>query len=261
MSETNPARPSSGRPNPGTRAGAARGHGWWPYVLPYFAFLGVVELCRVLPAEVGGWVALLAKPAVPAGLLVYFAARGAYPELRGVGFGPGGRVLDAIVGVALAALWMAPYLVFDAIRPADPAAFDPEQLGPSLVGVTLGLRMLGYALVTPVFEELFIRSFVMRYSEVFQRRGDFRRVPLARFTLKSFTVTVVLFTLGHQPWEWWVAIPWVALSNLWFYYRKDLYAVIVLHGATNASILLAAWLWSGRFVDASGAPLSLWFFV
>ena len=28
-------------------------------------------------------------------------------------------------------------------------------------------RMLGYALVTPLFEELFIRSFVMRYAEVY----------------------------------------------------------------------------------------------
>ncbi len=35
------------------------GHGWWPYVIPYLAFLGVVELGRRLPEDLALWVLLL----------------------------------------------------------------------------------------------------------------------------------------------------------------------------------------------------------
>ena len=37
--------------------------------------------------------------------------------------------------------------------------------------------------------------------------------------------------------------------------------MILVHAATNATILAAVSLWSGVLTDASGKPLSLWFFV
>jgi CAAX prenyl protease-like protein len=237
-----------------------QGHGWWPYVVPYFAFMATIEVVRRLPED---WApaGLLLKPAVPGVLMLYYFSRGAYPELRDVSLGLGGRILDVAVGIGLAGLWMAPFLFFDALRPAQTEVFDPEQLGSQRVAWVLGLRVLGYGLVTPFFEEIFIRSFVMRYADVFRTRGDFREVALARFTWTSFVTTVVLFTIGHLPWEWWVAVPWVVLTNFWFYYRKDLYAVIVVHAVTNISILTAAILGSHSFTDASGRTLSLWFLV
>lgn len=242
-------------------AARERGHGWWPYVLPYVAFLGVVELGRRAPEDLAPWLLVL-KPGIPAALMVYFLLRGAYPELRARRSGIGSRLSDVAVGLVLAALWMAPYIAFTGLRPDATDAFDPMQLGESMVPAVLGLRMLGYGLVTPFFEELFIRSFVMRYSEVYSSHGDFRDVPLAHFGWTSFIVTTVIFTLGHVPWEYWVAIPWVVLTNLWFYYRKDLYAVILVHATTNAAILLfVAWA-DGLLFDAQGGlGLSLWFFV
>ena len=69
------------------------------------------------------------------------------------------------------------------------------------------------------------------------------------------------FTLTHLPWEYWVMVPWATLSTLWFYWRRHLVAVIVLHAATNGTILLAAALASGVFQDGEGNPLPLWFFV
>ncbi len=243
------------------RAGEGQGgHGWWPYVLPYAGFLAAVETFnRVLPEALAP-LGLILKPAVPAGLLLYFAWNGAYPELRRPRLDPAGRILDILAGLLLAGLWMAPFIWLPALRPEGPG-FDPEQLGESLVPLTLGLRLFGYALVTPLFEEIFIRSFVMRYSEVYAQRGDFRQVPLARYSLRSFVTTIVVFTIGHVPWEWWVAVPWVALSNLWFYYRRDLWALVLLHATTNAALVAAAVLLSGVFEDADGTGISLWFFV
>ena len=206
-------------------------------------------------------VGLFLKPAAPGLLILYWARRGAYPELRGRPLDLGWRSLDVALGVVLAALWVAPYVFVDAIRPAEASPFDPAQLGEGAVVWVLGLRMLGYGLVTPFFEEIFIRSFVMRYADVFSSRGDFRSVPLARFTRVSFVTSVVVFTIGHVPWEWWVAVPWVVATNLWFYWRKDLYAVITVHAATNASILLAAIVWGDSFTGATESPLTLWLFV
>ena len=189
-----------------------------------------------------------------------------------------------IVGVALAALWVIPYLWIPAIRPGhfeevlfrwgvpflgapevDPGpiagGFDAEMLGASLVPVAVAMRMVGYGLVTPLFEELFMRSFVIRVAEVWGSDRDFRDVPIGFYSRKSFVAVIVIFTLAHLPWEYWVMVPWAILSTAWLYYRRHLMAVVVLHAATNASILVFVALASGFFSDGAGGRLSLWFFV
>jgi membrane protease YdiL (CAAX protease family) len=242
------------------------GHGWWPYVLPYFAFMLTGEFAAGLP-ESAAPVMLFVKPGVPAALMLYFWRGGAYPELRGFRFLSLGALLDVLLGIALAGLWMAPFLffpsllVFEFMRPDTEVGFDSALLGASLVPLALGVRMLGYGLVTPFFEELFIRSFVMRYAVVYRGDGDFRDVPMALFTWGSFITTLVILTFTHVPWEYAVMFIWSLCTNLWFYYRKHLFAVIIAHGVTNASILLAAILAEGSFLDSEGNPLSLWFFV
>ncbi len=254
-----------------TRA-SHEGHGWWPYLLPYVGFLLAVEVAgRITDWEVRGGlpvgtglVMLAVKPAVPLALIAHFWRNGAYPELRGAlaGLGgAGGVASDVAVGLALTALWALPYVWFPGIRPEDTSGFDADQWGASMRGVALGLRMAGYALVTPIFEELFIRSFVMRYADVYGTREDFRDRPIATYTQRSFIVTIFVFTIGHVPWEWWVAVPWVALTNLWFYRRRNLASIMIVHGVTNAALLLLAIFGDGWFTDADGTPLSLWFFV
>ena len=248
------------------------GHGWWPYLLPYVGFLLAVEVVgRIGDWEVRGAVPagtglfmLAVKPAVPLGLIAWYWRKGAYPELRGALAGLGGArgvASDVAVGLALTVLWALPYVFVPSIRPEDTSGFDATQWGAEWAAVALGLRLFGYALVTPLFEELFIRSFVMRYGEVYGSARDFRDVPIATYTARSFVITTVVFTLGHVPWEWWVAVPWVALTNVWFYHRRSLLAVMIVHGVTNAALLLLAIFGDGLFRDADGSPLSLWFFI
>jgi CAAX prenyl protease-like protein len=239
------------------------GHGWWPYLLPYVSFLVLVEVGHRVPDDLSPLM-LVVKPLVPAALMLHYFRNGAYPELRGFRWG-GGAGLDVLVGLFSAALWMLPFILFDSVRElmgVDPSqGFDPEQMGGSLVPLALSLRMLGFALVTPFFEELFIRSFVMRYSEIYPGPGDFRDLPLARFTLRSFLASTVIFTAGHLSWEWPVALAWISLTNLWFYRRGHLMSVVVVHAVANASILVFVALFSGSFQDGRGNPLPLWFFL
>lgn len=215
------------------------GHGWWPYLGPYALFLALVEIGGRLPESVAGWW-LPVKVVLPALLLAYFVARGRLPELRGYRPGPLGALLDIGCGVLIAVLWVAPFLVFSSLPRAEAGdAFDPDQLGASLRGLVLGVRLIGFAGVTPFVEELFVRSFLIRFVEVYGSGGDFRKVPIGRFGWASFIVTVLWFVFTHVRWEWPVALVAGVIFNLWLYRRRHIGSVIVAHAAANASI----WIW------------------
>ena len=224
------------------------------------AFLGLLELATRLPNGVQAWM-LVPQVAIPGGLILYFGRQGSYPELRGYRGGAGAFALDVLVGLAGAALWMAPYLVFDSLRPDPADGFDPERLGAGLVWLTLTLRVVGYGLVTPFVEELFLRSWLLRYADVFDRPVDFRDVPMARFAWRSFLVVVIYFTFSHVPWEWPVSFAWGLGSQLWLYYRGNLAALVVVHATSNLAIFAFVLAMTGRLSDAAGQPLSLWFFL
>jgi len=265
------------------------GHGWWPYLGPFLVFMGFTELAPRLPESVTSVATLFIKPLATAACVFYFFRQGAYPELRGYAWRSFGWLVDVAVGVALAALWMVPYFWIPELRPADVSGgFDPAVLGAEFVPVAIAVRLIGYAGVTPIFEELFMRSFVIRLGEVwgsgvarlapgtkgvsvrlargFEMLGagparDFREVPIGFFSGKSFVVVVVIFTVTHVPWEWWVMLPWAVLSTLWLYHRKHLMAVVLLHAGSNGAILLFAAALGGTLPTGWGGPLPLWFFV
>jgi CAAX prenyl protease-like protein len=196
----------------------------------------------------------------PLGFLLFYYHRGHYPELWGYPFGIKGFGIDFGVGIAGAALWMAPYLWIDSMRPDEPG-FDPAILGASLVPLALFLRAVGYGIVTPLMEELFVRSWLIRYVDVCDKREDFRDVPIGRFSWRSFAVVVIWFTLSHVAWEQPVAIAWVIFTMLWFYYRKNLLSLVITHAGSNLGILAFVVTQNGRWLDADGNPISLWFFV
>jgi hypothetical protein len=246
-------------------------HGFWPYWGPYFSFLGIVQLAP--RGDGASLLALAFQVGVPLALLLHFARRGAYRELRGLPGGAGGIALDVLVGLAGAALWMAPYVFlppFQALRAleipflqtASEQGLDPARLGAgALAGAALALRGIGFGLVTPFVEELFVRSWLARYVEVVDRSGDFRAVPIARFSRRSLLAVVLCFVITHLPWEWPVALVWVIGTQLWLYHRGHLLAVVIVHAASNLGILAAVLLASGRVAGPGGQLLDLWFFL
>jgi uncharacterized protein len=78
----------------------------------------------------------------------------------------------------------------------SPVGFNPYAFGwaPNAVPGLIAVRFSGATLVVPVMEELFWRSFIMRYAI----NPDFRTVPLGTFSIFSFTVTALLFGLEHH---------------------------------------------------------------
>lgn len=237
-----------------------KGHGWGAYFLPYVGFLLIVELGGRLPEAAGPWL-LPVKVALPLGLFVGYYARGHYPELRGYAWSVGAVAQDVLVGLVGAFVWMAPYLLVDALRPAGDRGFDPDQFGASLAWLALGLRAVGYGVATPFIEELFVRSWLMRYVEVFDRRVDFRTIPIGRYSRRSFAAVLIWFTFSHVPWEWPVAAAWIVLTQLWFYRRRHLASLVIVHATSNLAILAFAACFTGSLVDGQGRPIDLWFFV
>jgi CAAX prenyl protease-like protein len=235
-----------------------RDSGWAPYWVPMLAFLLTVEIGRRLPEELEA-LFLVFRVAVPLGFLVFFLVRGAYPELRGARWG-GLAIADVVVGLVGAVLWMAPFILFPSLRP-DEAGFDAGQLGERGVALALFLRCAGYMGVTPFVEELFVRSWLLRYVDVVDTRRDFRGVPIARFSWRSFIVVTIYFVFSHVDWEWGVMAGWTLMTMGWFYYRGHLAPLVLVHAVTNGAIFAAVVLLDGVFTDASGAPIPLWFFL
>lgn len=236
---------------------------WEPYLVPYAAFLLILQAGAWLPEPLQPAV-LPVQVVVPLGLLIFYAARGSFPELRGYRPQLWELALDIGAGTAIAAVWVGPFVIGGGLsRPPASYAFDPDALGEGLRGVNLALRLAGFALVTPFVEELFVRSFLIRGAELVSvsRHGvrldeqrDFRDLPIGRFTLWSFAVTVLYFTFSHVSWEWPVALPAGILFNLWLYVRKQIPALVVAHAAANGSVFALAWL-------GSRAGHDFWFFL
>jgi CAAX prenyl protease-like protein len=236
-----------------------RGHGWGPYWLPMLSFFLVVEIGGRAP-ESAQLAFLLLKVLVPGGIFLGYALRGAYPELRGFQPTAGGLLLDVAVGLVGAVIWVAPFVLFDGLRPEEPG-FDAASYGSAAAGTALAIRAVGYAGVTPFVEELFVRSWLLRYVDVIDTRNDFRSVPIARFSWRSFIVVTIYFVFSHLPWEWGVMFLWTLLTMAWFYHRRHIVPLIVVHAVTNGAIFLFVVLCDGRFTDAAGAPIDLWFFI
>jgi hypothetical protein len=56
------------------------------------------------------------------------------------------------------------------------------------------------------------------------------------------------------PWEWPVAVLWIVGTQLWFYRRRHLGSVVLVHATSNFAIFVAVLL-------ADGTGLDLWYFL
>jgi CAAX prenyl protease-like protein len=224
-----------------------------PYLAPYALFLVLVTLGAPLALRV----------AAPGALLALFAWRGSFPELRGYRVRSPGALADGLFGLAIAVLWVGPYLALDALpRPAPGEGFDPSApFGESGRSLALAVRLVGFAGVTPFVEELFVRSFLIRYVDVFDRGGDFRELPIGRFAWRSFLVTSLYFALSHARWEWPVALATGVLFNLWLYRRRSLGALVLAHAVANAAIWAAVVSAPEGLATLGGRPLDPWIFL
>jgi CAAX prenyl protease-like protein len=177
----------------------------------------------LVPGSVDGrWVYGLRVGIVLVALLVlwrYFAELKEAPEARASDW-----LLGAGVGIVVFLLWI--YLDFKPLAFAPGKGFDPS----SENGLDLGLvivRLAGAALIVPVMEELFWRSFLLRWIH----HPSFLSVDPQGVGLKPLLASSVLFASEHRLW---FAGLLAGLAYAWLYKKTgNLWVPILAHAVTN----------------------------
>jgi CAAX prenyl protease-like protein len=136
----------------------------------------------------------------------------------------GTGVLVLVLWIGLDAGWMIV---------GSPAGFDPRVDG-RIDWLLVAIRIAGAALVVPVMEELFWRSFLMRWVD----SPDFESVEPSQPSIKSFVITVVLFGFEHNLWL--AGIVAGAAYSLLYMRHRNLWSPILAHAVTNG--LLGVWV-------------------
>ena len=142
-------------------------------------------------------------------------------------------LLAVAVGLAVFALWImldAPWMTLG----PPTAAFLPVGADGRLDVPLIAVRWIGAALLVPVMEELFWRSFLMRWLHGWPFIGiDPRRVGLRAMVLSTF-----VFTLAHTLW---LAAAIAGMAYAWLYRRTGrLWVPVLAHAVTNG--VLGAWV-------------------
>lgn len=142
-------------------------------------------------------------------------------------------IVSILVGIFVFLLWILPYpswaLTTDAIG-FVPTQKDSDQLDFTLVII----RLVGAALIVPIMEELFWRSFIMRWIQ----NPNFLQVNPALVGHFAFITTAILFAVEHHLW---LAGLMAGLAYGWLYRREgNLWMPIIAHMVTNA--MLGTWI-------------------
>ncbi len=151
---------------------------------------------------------------------------GSYEELRRPALRWGQTAVAAGVGVVVFVLWINMDWGFATM--GTPDAYDPRVLPPAGYHAFLAVRIFGAAVVVPVFEELFWRSFILRYII---DPEDFTAVRIGTFTWASCLVSAALFGVEHNLWLAGIAAG--LFYNFVLYRGRHLIYPIVAHGVTN----------------------------
>ncbi|MBN8491847.1 MAG: CAAX prenyl protease-related protein [Burkholderiales bacterium] len=204
--------------------------------LPFLAFMVLLALRGALPE--GGlwgidprWIYGLTVLVVGAMLLAWWRE---YGELaRGTGPGFVETLLSVGVGLLVFVLWInldAPWMTLGEAA----ASFRPLRPDGSLDWPLVIVRWIGATLVVPVMEELFWRSFLMRWLQ----RPGFTTVDPRQVGLRAVLISTALFVLVHPLW---LAAALAGLAYAWLYVRTGkLWTCVIAHAVTNG--VLGIWV-------------------
>lgn len=113
----------------------------------------------------------------------------------------------------------------------DSKGFNPNLVeDPGLRQSLIFFRLFGAALVVPIMEELFWRSFLLRYII----NPDFMLVKVGSYSLASFGIGAVLFGLEHH-----LVLAGIMAGvaySLLLYWSKSIAQCILSHAVTNLAL-------------------------
>lgn len=137
------------------------------------------------------------------------------------------------IGLLVFALWIAPMPGWAHLGERA-ASFEPVQADGALRWDLIAVRLFGAVLVVPLMEELFWRSFLMRWID----RRRFLDLPPGATSAVAVLSACAVFALAHDLWLAGFiagviyALIYRRLANLWY--------AVIAHATTN--LALGAWV-------------------
>lgn len=204
-------------------------------VLPFALFMaciGAEEALRFFASQ--GFIQLTPETflytypirVILAGAALFFA----WSKYREINFrdlaSPLKSIVSIVLGVAVFILWIN--MDWALPNQGTPRGFNPSTIPDTTVrNIMTAFRLAGAVMVVPIMEELFWRSFLVRYII----HKDFESVPVGLFTWPSFLISAALFGLEHH----YVLAGIMAgiAYNVLLYYTKSIAHCILSHTITN----------------------------
>ena len=189
-----------------------------PYVTPFLVFAGFTYLVPVFSLSKA--LVCPARTLSVAALLLFYWPRVKH-EIKVC------LDLNAVMaGIAVFILWVGLEDFYPKIGPES--GFNPFDLAQGPYGyILMASQLFGAVLVVPVMEELFWRSFALR----FLINTNFTRYALGTFTWFSYIFVSIAFGLEHQRW-----LPGIFSGLIYamlLYQKKNLFSPILAHGVFN----------------------------
>lgn len=193
----------------------------------YIAFLAFEGMLQAWAPEFDARVLYPVKVGVVAVALALLWRH--YAELRTRWMSLAEWLVAVGVGVAVLVLWVKLDAAWMLIGEPGPG-YDPTDASGGIDWTLVALRVAGAALVVPLMEELFWRSFIQRWVQ----QADFLALDPARIGLRALLIASALFAIEHVQW---LAGLIAGLAYGWLYIRtRSLWAPIVSHAVTNAGL-------------------------
>jgi uncharacterized protein len=244
--ERDPSRPEHAEPEAATPPADAKvmvgRSDIVPYLAPMIAYVALGALESYLPSHDGQpspvWYPLAYTARVVAVALIAWRYRATWTDFRPWPSATA-TALAVLIGVIVWVLWIG----LDGLYPALPflgtrVAFDLSVMSPASRWAFVAARMVGLVVIVPLVEELFWRSFLIRWLI----DQEFERVPIGRITPVAAVVTSVSFALVHPEW-----LPALLTGALWVWLlakTRSLGACLVSHATANLAL--------GLYVIAAG---------
>ncbi len=197
---------------------------WIAYVAPMAAFMIFTSALEPFFKSQYVWI-YSAKIIVVTLLLIFFKKSWSMefrPDFQALIWG-------LVIGIGVFAEWILldkwiPYHHLGSRTALNPFASISNPLQRTIF---LAMRFYGLALIVPIMEELFWRSFLLRYIT----NPEFKQLGLSEFSWGAFWVVAAMFAVSHP--EWLVALVCAAAYGLLLRKTNSLFACVVAHCVTN----------------------------
>ena len=164
--------------------------------------------------------------------LVLLALIWARPTWRDIKWEPKFIPKAALLGLILFVVWVGIERFIPYPHIGSRTAYNPwEKIGdPGLRTAFVAVRFFGLVILVPFMEELFWRSFGLRYAS----QSNFRDLEVGKFSEAGAVIECVFFAFTHP--EWLVGLIFAISITVLLGRTRSVFACFVCHAVTNLAL-------------------------